>query len=188
MAKVSYTTLKLKTNTDVNTFEFNGKTIEVLQYLPAADKYDLIMVTLQQAEENGIYNDFKLDVFFHLNLVYMYSNLTFTDKQREDELKLYDALNSSGFMANFIEAMDENEYNACFETIESIAQNMMEYKSTAGAVLQSLINDLPRNAAAAAQFVDGFDPEKFKAVKAFAEAANGNRPIPASTGKVVSIE
>ena len=54
--KVSYANLKLKVDNSIKTFDFNGNQIEVLQYLPIEDKYDLIMITLQKAKENGIYN------------------------------------------------------------------------------------------------------------------------------------
>ena len=88
MSKVSYANLKLKVDTSVDTFDFNNQTIEVLKYLPIEDKYDLIMITLQKAEEDGIYNDIKLDMYFHLNLVYMYTILSFTEKQKENEAKI----------------------------------------------------------------------------------------------------
>ena len=84
MAKVSYANLKLKVDTDVNTFDFKDNKIEVLKYLPIEDKYSLVMVTLQKALENDIYNPLKIDIYFHLNLIYMYTNLSFTDKQREN--------------------------------------------------------------------------------------------------------
>ena len=51
--KVSYANMKLKVNTSVKTFDFGGQKVEVLQYLPAQDKYDLLMVTLQKSMENG---------------------------------------------------------------------------------------------------------------------------------------
>ena len=70
----------LKIDTSVDTLDFNNKTIEVLKYLPIEDKYDLIMITLQKAEEDGIYNDIKLDMYFHLNLVYM-------EKEQEQYMK-----------------------------------------------------------------------------------------------------
>ena len=111
MAKVSYANLKLKTNQEVKKFEFNGQEIEVLQYLPTEDKYDLIMTTLQKSEEDGIYNDMKLDVYFHLHLVYMYTNLSFTDKQRENETKIYDTLKSNGFIDNLLINIPEYEYH-----------------------------------------------------------------------------
>lgn len=47
--KISYANMKLKLNTDVNTFDFKGQKVEVLKYLPAEDKYDLLMITLQKS-------------------------------------------------------------------------------------------------------------------------------------------
>ena len=93
MAKVTYASLKLKVDNSSFTFDFNGNQIEVLKYLPIDSKYDLVEVTLQKSKEsNGYYNPLKVDMYFHLHLVYMYTNISFTDKQREDEAKLYDTI------------------------------------------------------------------------------------------------
>ncbi|MBQ1716746.1 MAG: hypothetical protein II025_02495, partial [Ruminococcus sp.] len=59
--------------------------IEVLKYLPIEDKYNLINITLQNAREGSIYNSLLLDVYFHLYIVIMYSNITFTEKQKENQ-------------------------------------------------------------------------------------------------------
>ena len=48
--KVSYANLKLKPAATTSTFEFCGNNIEVLNYLPIEDKYDLVMITAQKAE------------------------------------------------------------------------------------------------------------------------------------------
>ena len=82
---ISYANMKLKPVTTTHILEWNGYEIEVLDYLPIEDKYDLIMVTLQKAWEDGYYNPIKIVQFFHLHLIYMYTNINFTDKQREDE-------------------------------------------------------------------------------------------------------
>lgn len=176
--KVSYANMKLKTDKSVKTFDFEGNKIEILNYLPIENKYDLIMITLQKSEEDRIiYNPLKLDIYFHLHLIYMYSNLSFTDKQKEDELKLYDCLKSSGLMDLCIEAIEEDEYSYLFEMIQNTVDNYMTYRNTAAAVLQSIIQDLPKNAQAAADIVNSFDKNKFKEVVDFAEYANGGRPI-----------
>ena len=177
MAKVSYANLKLKPKTTVSTFEFGGHEIEVLNYLPIEDKYDFVMITLQKAEENGVYNPLLLDLYFHLHLVYMYTNLSFTDKQKENEPKIYDTLESNGFFDNFYEVFDENEYNTLMEYIEELKETILHYRNTAGAVLQSIIQDLPANAEAAANIVKNFDPKQYQAVIDFATAANGGRNI-----------
>ena len=177
MSKVSYANLKLKTKTDVLTFDFEGEQIEVLQYLPISDKYDLIMITLQKAKEGNIYNQLKLDMFFHLHLVYLYTNLSFTDKQKENEFKIYDTLQSNGFINKMIGFIPKEEYEDLFEMIEKQVKMEMKYTTTAASVLSKLVDDLPKNAEAAMKIVDNFDPNKFQAVKDFAAAANGGRDI-----------
>lgn len=177
MAKVSYANLKLKTDTSFTTFNFNDVNIEVLNYLPMDSKYDLVQITLQKAEDSGIYDPVKVEMFFHLHLVYMYTNLSFTDKQKEDEAKIYDNLKSNGFFEKFLVTMNEREYTDLYNYINEAMDMNLHYRNTAGAVLQSVIQDLPRNAQAAADIVSSFDQKKFQAVVDFATAANGGRNI-----------
>lgn len=184
--KVSYANMKLKTNTTVNTFQFCGQKIEVLNYLPATDKYDLLMITLQKSLEGNIYNEFKLNLFFELNLVYMYTNISFTEKQREDEFKLYDTLKSNGFFELFYETMNEDEYNDLFEQITALKTTMEKSRGSIAGVIANLIEDLPANAEAAAKIVESFDPQQFKEVIDFARYANGGRDI--NTNQPVDIK
>ena len=172
--KVSYAGLKLKVNTEVNTFQFgeNKTVIEVLKYLPIEDKNDLIHITLQNAEENGIYNDVLVEMYFNLYIVYFYTNLNFTDKQKEDPAKLYDQMESNGLITQVIAHMDEDEYANLLTYLETIRDEMLTYKNTAGAVLQTIVQDLPRNAAAAAEIVNSWTPEQFDQVKRLAQMAN----------------
>ena len=175
--KVSYANMKLKTNTQVNTFDFFGQTIEVLKYLPAQDKYDLLMITLQKSLEENIYNEFKLNLYFELNLVYMYTNISFTEKQREDEFKLYDTLKSNGFFDKFYQVIEEEEYNDLFAQLNALKELEFKNKTNLGAIINSLIENLPEKAAAAAKIVENFNPDKFKEVVDFARYANGGRDI-----------
>lgn len=177
MAQVTYAGLKLKVNESVKTFNWEEKEIEVKQYLPITDKYDLIMVTLQQSKEGDIYNPIKLDMYFHLNLVYLYSNIKFTDKQKEDEEKIFDTLVSSGLLNEILANMAEDEFNDLWTKMNDYMNAELKYTTTAAAVLKSVIQDLPTQAQAAMDIVNSFDPDKFAAVRDFAEAANGNRNI-----------
>ena len=174
MPKVSFTNLKLKVNNEVNTFQFgeNKTKIEVLKYLPIEDKNDLIHIALQNAEEDGIYNDILLEMYFNLYIIYFYTNINFTDKQKEDPAKLYDQMQSNGLITSVIEAMDNDEYANLLTSLEVIRDANLTYKNTAGAVLQAIIQDLPRNAAAAAEIVNNWNPENFKEVQRLAQLAN----------------
>ena len=181
MANVPYTNLGLKLNPEVKTFKIQGKTkeleIEVSQYLPIRDKYDLVMIVIQNAYEGGIYNPIKIEMYLHLYLVYLYSNLTFTENQKADEEKLYDTLNYSGIMNRIIELIPEEEYNEITKYIEDIIKDTKEKNSHISSLLTGLINDLPRQAEAMGDIINNFNPEKFQEVLNFAKAANGGRDI-----------
>lgn len=177
MIKTSYANLKLKVNTEVKSVDYNGNAIEVLQYLPIDDKYSLINITLQKAKEGSIYNPLKKDMYFHLNLVYMYSSLTFTDKQREDESKLYDTLVSNGLMDLIIDAIPENEYAILYSYLDEQETDILTYKNTFGGAVTEIIENLPLRAEEMQTIVNTFDPEKFQNVLDFAKAANGGREI-----------
>ena len=177
MSKVTYTSLKLNAKEDIKTFDFNGITIEVKQYLPIDEKYDLISIALQKAKEDAIYNELKLDMYFNLYLVYLYTNLTFTDKQKEDEAKLYDALQSNGFIDKMMEVFNDDEYNDLINYIETQKELEMTYNTTAAGIIYNLVKELPNQAENLKEIIDNFDPQKYQAVVDFAKAANGGREI-----------
>lgn len=177
MAKVSYANLKLKTKEEIKEFDFNGSKIEVLQYLPLQDKIDLIDITCQKAREDRLYSPIKIDAYFHLHLVYLYTNLTFTEKQREDEYKLYDCLMSNGLIDGVLMNMNKKEYESLLDLLNQKIEDELKYNTTAAAILNQLITDLPKNAEAAQKIVENFDPKKYQAVVDFATAANGGRPV-----------
>lgn len=183
MANVSFNNLKLSTNKEVKIAEFNNTKIEVLQYLPVEDKNDLIQITMQKSFMDGYFNEILLDAYFHLNIIYLYTNLNITEKQREDELKLYDKIYSSGLLEVILEQLPEDEYKYIFNMLQEQTKDFLTYKNSAAAVVQSFIQDLPANAAAAADIVNNWDADKFQSVQDMVQLARQtgmNPPIPES--------
>lgn len=178
MANLNYSDLNLKVNNELTLYKWDGKDIELKKYIPIEDRYDIVMITLQRAYEEGYYNPIKLDLFFHLNLIYMYTNLVFTDEEREHESQLYDELKSTGFLDEFLKHINPDEYKEMLENIEEIANAVIKYKSTLASIIQKFITELPEQAKAAQDIIENFDPEKYKAVIDFAKAANGDRELP----------
>lgn len=183
MANVSFNNLKLSTNKEVKIAEFNNTKIEVLQYLPVEDKNDLIQITMQKSFMDGYFNEILLDAYFHLNIIYLYTNLNITEKQREDELKLYDKIYSSGLLETILGQLPEDEYKYLFNMLQEQTKDFLTYKNSAAAVVQSFIQDLPANAAAAADIVNNWDADKFQSVQDMVQLARQtgmNPPIPES--------
>lgn len=177
MAKITYSSLKLKTQEEIKTFKVEDKDVEVKQYLSINDKIDLIDITLQKSKENKIYNPIKIDMFFHLHLVYLYTNITFTDKQREDEYKLYDTLHSNGIINNVLENIPEIEYETLFELMQERIDIEMEYNTTAAAMIENILDQLPRSANTAAEIMNNIDLSSMDSVISFAKALNADRDI-----------
>jgi hypothetical protein len=175
MAKITYSSLKLKTNTETNKVE--GTDIEVLKYLPIEEKISLINIALQNAKEGTIYNSIKLDAYFHLYLVMMYSNISFTEKQKEDPIKLYDTLKSNGLLDKIILAMEEEEYNYLLECLNQQEEDIYLYQNSTAGIISNAIDQLPVRAEQLSEIVENFNPEKFQNVLDFAKAANGGNSI-----------
>lgn len=172
---MKYSDLNLSINNDTVTTQTPFGDIEVRKYLPVEDKIDLIEIALQKSEENGIYNEMKLAMYFNLYIVYMYTDLEFTDEEKADEYKLYNELESNNIIISVLGALDE--YEELFHYLNIMKDIKMRYKTSAAAMVQTFVQDMPRNAAAMSEIVDNFDKEKYKEVVEFAKYANGGRPI-----------
>ena len=157
--------------------DYKGIKIRVYEYITAQDMLDLINSVLQKSREDGYFSPFKVDVYTHLNIIYLATDIVFNDEDRADELALYDQLESSGLMQAVINLIPKERYQAILSFVEETIERIQEYNKTTAAVLNAIVNDLPRNAEAAMNFVNNFDPSKYEAVKKFAEAANGGRNI-----------
>lgn len=170
-----------KLDTDQNDYKIVTETgdIFIKKYLPINDKKDLVEITLQKAEQaDGTYNEILIDMYFNLHLVYLYTDIVFTNEDREDEMKLYDELESSGMLERILDKIPDEEYNTLMDYLKAMRKEISSYKHSAAAMVQKLIVDLPKNAEAAAKIVQNFNPEKYKEVVDFAQHANAGRPIP----------
>ena len=145
-------------------------------YVPVEVKNDIIHLALQNAEENNIYNLVKLKKYFELYIVYTYANIVFSDELRADDTTLYNILKSNGIIDVVIAAIG-NEYEYLTKTLAETLEMKLKYKNTIVSTLQTMIENLVPNAENAASILNNFNPDMFKQVIEFAQAANGGRPI-----------
>jgi hypothetical protein len=175
---MNYSDLNLKVNTDCNTISIlPGCDINVLKYASIEEKSDIIHLALQDSEENGLFNLFKIKMFFALYIIYTYTDLEFSQEEKDDPTTLYDKLKSTGVLDAIMGAMETTEYDDLVVTLEKTMKIKLEYSNTIIALLRSFIQDLPTNATEAKNIIEQFDPAAFQKVIDFATAANGNRPL-----------
>lgn len=142
MAKVSFTKLGLSKNQSINNVAWNDCIIEVKQYLPINEKLNLISNVINFAhDENNYSNPVKVDVYTALEIMYAYTNINFTDKQKEDVTKLYDLIVSSGLYAAILEAIPNNEYCDLINAIEKSIDAIYSYQNSVMGILDTISSD-----------------------------------------------
>lgn len=170
-SKINFSKLKLKSSNEYTEVKLeDGNVIKVLKFLPSNLKLDFIDYVIQRALDDSDYIPIKLDIYFNLAIVYMYTNIVFTEKQKEDELKLFDLLDNNGIIYKVIQAMPESEYNVLFDNVTKISQFMIEENRSINNLVKTFINNLPKDAKAAAEIIDNFDKEKYQEVINFANS------------------
>lgn len=175
--KIGLTKLGLKKNTNCIPVEWNDQIIEVKEYLPIKDKMTLIekIVNLSLDERNYA-NVVNISINEVLEMTFAYTtNINFTEKQKEDKIKLYDALKSNGLIDQVLMNMDEDEYSALCEYLNQQESDILNYQNTIAGIVDNIIENLPIQAEEMQKIVNNFDPSKFENVLNFAKSVNNGK-------------
>jgi hypothetical protein len=179
MAKVPFTKLKCRVNDNEIPVQMGEETIAVKQYLPIQEKLGLIgrVVMFAHEQDYNYSNPVKIGVYRDLEIVFTYTNISFTDKQKEDLPKLYDTLLSSGLLDIVLAAIPDEEYAVLNDYIEDYMTQDMEYNTTAAAMLKTALAEIPKHMGEATKIMNTFDASKLTEVINFAKQANANRNV-----------
>lgn len=174
---MNFSELELKINDKVRTLKFKNKDIKVKQYLPIQDKLNLVQIALQQSLDEGIYNDGLLTAYFHTYVVMFYTDLEFTEEEKQDVLTLFNLMDSENLIGSVIELIPQSEFGDLLEMLNNQQKNNMIFKQSAAYIIGQFVDALPSQMEKVGEIVNNFDPSKYQAVVDFATAANGGRNI-----------
>ena len=143
MAKVAFTKLGLKRKDEVKTVNINNIVIEVKQYLPINDKLALIsrVINLSHDSSNNFANPVQVEVIGTIEIIAAYTNLSFTEKQKEDYAKLYDLLEENGITKDLIGAIPEDEYAFLIDGINDSIEAVYKYQNSILGILETVSQD-----------------------------------------------
>lgn len=178
--------LNLQINQNVKSVKINNKDIKVKQYLPIDLKINLVQLTLQESLEDNIYNAGLLDAYFNTFIVMYYTDLEFTDEQKQDILGLFDIFESNGFIDAVCNVIPQIELEDLTSFLNEQKNYNMTYKTSTACLVNQFINELPDQMNKVGEIINNFDPSKYQAVIDFATAANGGRNINTNQSMVES--
>ena len=142
MAKLSFSKLNLKLPNEITKVIFNGQEIEIKNYLPLEDKLGIVGRILNlSAEDQKYYNVAKIEVYLALEIMYNYTNLTFTEKQKENVYKLYDLIISSGLYQAIITEIPYDETAFIKDILNRSIKSIYDYNNSALGILDSMTTD-----------------------------------------------
>lgn len=167
MAKIGFTKLSLKRKNEVKTITINNNQIEIKQYLPVNEKLDLIARVINGAhDQNNFPNPIKIEVIGTLEMIMAYTNISFTEKQKEDIPKLYDLLEENGVIKNIISQIPEDEYNFIIDGINKTVDAVYTYNNSVLGILEAVSKDYSNLDFDATQIQKKMaDPENLKLVR-----------------------
>lgn len=115
---------------------------EVKHYLPFAEKLALVeRIINQSVDSNGFYNPMRVKLYMALEIVYAYTNLSFTEKMKEDPFKLYDVLVSTGIFTEIVDCIREKDWSEIQENVWATIKNIYDYKNSAMGILENISSD-----------------------------------------------
>ena len=143
MAKLAFSKLGLKINNQVININYNEQIIEVKQYISVNDKLKLISDVLNNSydEQNNFANPVKTKVYIGLGIIEYYTNINFTDKQKEDMVKLYDCFESNGLLDMIINAIPSSEYKWLINSVDSTVKAFYAHRDSVLGILETIKTD-----------------------------------------------
>ena len=141
--KIGLTKLGLKKNTNLISLEWGDQVIQIKEYLPIEDKISVIeRIVNQSLDDNNFANPARIQINTVLEIIFAYTNINFTDKQKEDRLGLYDLLVSSGLWYQIKDKLEEvGELKIIVNTSRAVIDEVYKYKDSALGILQAVSED-----------------------------------------------
>lgn len=134
-----FSDIDTKYKKEFKTFTWRRQEIKVSQYLPIDEKIALIDIALQKSMYNGMVHPLQLKKYYELGLVYMYSDIVFSEEDRTDEAKIYDELYASGLLNEIIKNIPAKEIQTCAEMLNKLCEENKTYKRSAVGFIETVI-------------------------------------------------
>lgn len=147
MAKVSFTKIKIPTSlTSENAQLIMGEgdsqvIIEVKNHLPVEERLHIMERALNHLDTTTFRNPLLSTIFIHLEIIYAYTNLSFTEKQKENFLDTFEKLDTSGFLAKFYELCNQQEIQSLLKYFFDTLTSILEYNTSLKGIMEAVSQD-----------------------------------------------
>ena len=144
MAQINFAELNLKENSNLIKLNWNDQEIEIKEYLPVAKKSEIIqrIVDLSLDDDNSFANPIRLEINTVLEVIFAYTNIEFTEEEKENGLVLYDLIISNGLWKAIYEIMKQyRDIKDIFLGVEKTVNEINRHKDSVLGILEAVNQD-----------------------------------------------
>ena len=95
----------------------------------------------QSIDDNNFANPARVEIFTVIEIIKGYTNISFTEKQLEDSLKLYDLIISSGLGKLIYDNMCSDEFDFIITTTDATIDEIYKYRNSLLGILETIQTD-----------------------------------------------
>lgn len=171
MAKISLKDLTPIKSIPPQEIEINGKKVLVEQYLPLEKKAAMIeRILANSVDETGFISPMRLAVFFRLEVVRCYSNISITDKMMEQPEKLFDQLVMNKVIGAVSCGMPTEEWEDIEKSVNKCAKAVQAYQNSFVGIMKAINKDYDATKLNVDEIMSTLDqPDKIGLVKEILE-------------------
>lgn len=144
MAQINFAKLNLKENSNLIKLNWNDQEIEIKEYLPIEKKSEIIqrIVDLSLDDDNSFANPIRLEINTVLEIIFAYTNIEFTEEEKENGLALYDLIISNGLWEAIYEIMKQyRDIKDIFLGVEKTVNEINRHKDSVLGILEAVNQD-----------------------------------------------
>lgn len=124
--------------------DIEGVKVKVYKKIPIELKKSIVDGVLAYSiDDNGIYNELLLDVFFAVGILEYYTDIKIDEESDLTGIDIYNYFNNKGYFSDIVNAIDEDEYKQLFNYVT--AQRATNEKAHIGIInfINNLVSNLP---------------------------------------------
>ena len=142
MAKISLSKITPEKSMAQKVITINGEEVIVEQYLPIEEKVALVEKVLGYVfDASGMESPIRTEIYFNLEMIRAYTNISITDKMMENAGKTYDLLEVNNIIDTVIEAIPETEYQNVLNYVEGIISRIVTFNYSFVGSMKALLKD-----------------------------------------------
>lgn len=141
--------------------------VMVKSYISSKDKSDIIKAVSQEALQDIIVDQVKLDALFNAYIILNYTDVEIPHEKLNpsDLMEIYDYFEYHDYMSSIINEIPKNEYEALVVYLKNTIDDFNRVKTSTKGAIESLVSSVPAAMEEIKRIIDEMDIDSLSTLK-----------------------